>query len=102
MPIKSVMGFLKINFEKDEVLPWLFGILHGLPQGNNIVQDESTFDENLLLRSDPLFHVVSQSEHKGLGKDFVCAIEKRNRSPIGDDVFLIFFVDERNYAFIYR
>ena len=83
-------------------MPGLFGIFHGLPQGDNVVQDESTLDETLLLLSDPLFHVVSESEHLGLSIDFVGAIEKGNRSPIGDDVFLLFFVDELYYAFIDR
>ena len=46
--------------------------------------------------------MVSEFECKGLSKDFVGASEKRNRSPIGDDVFLIFFVDELNYTFIDR
>ena len=36
------------------------------------------------------------------GIDFVGAFEKSNRSLIGDDVFLFFFLDELYYACIDR
>lgn len=65
--LNSVIGFSKINLNKDNILLQLLGPFHTLPNINGVVKNKVRFDEGSLLRMHNLRKQMPnfQSQHFG-------------------------------------